>query len=279
MKAKITVLCENSVFGVASWGATAEHGWAVFLETDQGNFLLDTGQGMTIINNARVFKKDLSTLKSIILSHHHSDHTGGLVAVLQASGPVKTYTHPDIFKDSYSIHIEDKEFDVGIPFKRSILESYGARFVFIRKYQEIAKGLFLTGEVPRRTPFEKGDPKLVIKGTEGYEQDMIWDDLTVVMETSSGIVVVLGCSHAGLVNILDYVREKTGKSSIYALIGGTHLAFTSQEQIDKTIRTLKDYEVQKIGVSHCTGMLPALRMSQEFGEKFFFSSVGTVLEV
>ena len=279
MKAKITVLCENSVFGVASWGATAEHGWAVFLETDQGNFLLDTGQGMTIINNARVFRKDLRNLQGIILSHHHSDHTGGLLAVLQASGPVKVYAHPDIFKDSYSIQIEGKEFDVGMPFKRSILESYGAQFVFVQQYQEIAPGLFLTGEIPRCTTFEKGDPKLVVKGAKGYEQDMIQDDLTVVMETAQGLVVILGCSHAGLVNILNYVREKTGKSGIYAIIGGTHLAFTSQEQLDETTRMLKACAVQKIGVSHCTGMLPALRMLQEFGEKFFFCPVGTVLEV
>jgi 7,8-dihydropterin-6-yl-methyl-4-(beta-D-ribofuranosyl)aminobenzene 5'-phosphate synthase len=279
MKVKITVLCENSVFGIGSWGATAEHGWAVFLETDQGNFLVDTGQGMSIVNNARILKKDLGTLQGIILSHHHSDHTGGLLSVLETSGPVKVYAHPDIFKDSYSIQIEGKEFAVGIPFKRSILESYGAQFVFVSQYREIAPGFFLTGEIPRHTPFEKGDPKLVIKGAKGYEPDLIQDDLTVVLDTAQGLVIILGCSHAGLVNIIDYVRDKTGKSNIYAIIGGTHLAFAQPEQLDATISKLKACAVQKIGVSHCTGMASALRMSQEFGDKFFFCPVGTVLEV
>jgi len=278
MRGKLTILCENTVFGIGSWGATAEHGWSVFLETDLGNYLIDTGQGLSIINNARIFKKDLGSLKGIILTHHHSDHTGGLLKVLETTGPIKVYAHPNIFKDSYSLQIENKEFNVGIPFKRGILESYGARFFFIKDYQEIDKGFYLTGEIPRSTPYEQPDPKLVVKDASGYTPDPIEDDLTAILDTPQGPLIILGCSHAGLVNILNYICKKRGESKIFALIGGTHLVSANQQQLEETIRTLKAYEVQKIGVSHCTGWQSAFRLQQEFGDRFFFCSVGSTLE-
>src|SRR6056297_2151897 len=101
MEIKATVLCENYVNGQA--GAIAEHGWAVYLETNQGNFLFDTGQGKAIINNAQYFHKDLSIIKGIIISHHHYDHTGGLLSVLEQSGKVSVYSHPELFKNSFSL--------------------------------------------------------------------------------------------------------------------------------------------------------------------------------
>ena len=97
MHVKATVLCENCVY--SNLGAMAEHGWSVFLETSAGDFLFDTGQGLSLINNARIFNKDLKGIQGIILSHHHVDHTGGLLAALQASGPKPVYTHPSRWTD------------------------------------------------------------------------------------------------------------------------------------------------------------------------------------
>jgi 7,8-dihydropterin-6-yl-methyl-4-(beta-D-ribofuranosyl)aminobenzene 5'-phosphate synthase len=89
MKLKATVLRENYV--IFNDGAIAEHGWSIFLETDYGNFLFDTGQGKTIINNARIFKINLSTIKGIMLSHLYYDHTGGLLDLLSVTEPVDVY--------------------------------------------------------------------------------------------------------------------------------------------------------------------------------------------
>jgi len=102
MKIKATIVSENCVFHLP--GAVAEHGLSIFMETDRGNYLLDTGQGKTILNNARVLGLDLRTLKGIILSHHHFDHTGGLGPVLDdLKGAVDVYAHPGLFKESYSV--------------------------------------------------------------------------------------------------------------------------------------------------------------------------------
>jgi 7,8-dihydropterin-6-yl-methyl-4-(beta-D-ribofuranosyl)aminobenzene 5'-phosphate synthase len=276
MKGKATILCENCVFG--NVGAIAEHGWAVFIETNQGNFLFDTGQGKAIINNAQYFNKDLSTIKGIIISHHHIDHTGGLLSVLEKAGKVNMYSHPDLFKDSYIIE-GGNERHIGIPFRREVLESRGAKFKFNTDFKEIRPNLLLSGEVPRKTKFEKGDKRLLLKTKKGYIKDSVFDDQTLVISTKKGLIIILGCSHAGIVNILNYVIQKTGQQHIRAIIGGTHLGTATEETREKSIQALKKFDIEKIGVSHCTGLETSVRLFQEFGDHFFFCNVGTVIEI
>jgi 7,8-dihydropterin-6-yl-methyl-4-(beta-D-ribofuranosyl)aminobenzene 5'-phosphate synthase len=100
-----------------------------------------------------------------------------------------------------------------------------------------------------------------------------------VLMGSKGLVLVLGCAHAGMVNIMEYVIKKTGQERIFAVLGGTHLDFASPLQVEETIRALKKFKIEKLGVSHCTGWKAALRLSAEFGERFFFGQVGETLEV
>lgn len=274
MKIKATVLCENTAYGM---GPIAEHGWSVHIETNKGTFLFDTGGGKALINNANFFKKDLSQIDGIIISHHHSDHTGGLLNALSLTGPKKVYTHPDLFKESYLTRSGSPKY-IGIPFCQKALESGGASFVFNKEYTEIAPGMYLTGEVPRLNDFELGDKDQVVLTSEGFKKDPLLDDQSLVMETEKGLFIILGCSHAGIINILNYAIKKTGQSHIHTIIGGTHLGPVSDEQREKSIKALKEFDIERIGVSHCTGMKGSMRLAQEYGDKFFFCNVGTVIE-
>ena len=276
MKGKATILCENCVFG--NVGAIAEHGWAVFIETDQGNFLFDTGQGKSIVNNAQYFNKDLSTIKGIIISHHHIDHTGGFLNVLEQVDKVKVYSHPDLFKNSYVID-EGKQRNIGIPFRREILESRGTQFKFNTSFRKIAPDLMLSGEIPRLTEFEKGSKKFLLKTKEGYAQDLIFDDQTLIVNTEKGLIIILGCSHSGMINIINHIIDKTGQNHIRTIIGGTHLGPASEETKEKTIQALKKFDIEKIGVSHCTGLETSMRLFQEFGDRFFFCNVGSIIDI
>jgi 7,8-dihydropterin-6-yl-methyl-4-(beta-D-ribofuranosyl)aminobenzene 5'-phosphate synthase len=282
MEQKALVLADNAVYRP---GAIAEHGWAVWIEASFGNLLFDTGQGKVLLPNATLFGKDLATVRAICISHHHYDHTGGLLDALRVmqGGPrgtgVPVHAHYNLFKDSYSMPKGKKPRHVGIPFSRAALEGTGAIFSLTNEWKGIAQGVYLTGKVPRRTDFERADPNLKhFDGNGDLVVDPIMDDQTLVIETRKGLFVVLGCSHAGVINILTYITEKTGRSRFYTVMGGTHLGPAEKGQIDKSIEALLSFDIEHIGVSHCTGPKVAARLARVFGDRFFPCSVGTQIE-
>ncbi|MGB8427991.1 MAG: MBL fold metallo-hydrolase [Desulfobacterales bacterium] len=278
MKTKLTILCENSV-GVP-FGVIGEHGFACYVETDNRSYLFDTGQGFGIVQNSLALKKDLRAITAIMISHGHYDHTGGLPAVLQIRGAVDVYGHPDIFVERIWSADGNTRY-IGIPHSRRYLESLGARFRLETGMVEVGPGVFLTGEIPRTNTFEKGDAKMtaVTAGGEKIQPDPLKDDLSLIIDTAKGLILVLGCAHAGMINIIEYALEKTGRDKIYAIIGGTHLGFASDEQFAETLRVIDRYAIERIGVSHCTGLPRAAMLHARLKEHFFFGSVGVTLEI
>ena len=194
--------------------------------------------------------------------------------VLKFSGPKPVYAHPDIFSKHYGIS-DNKKIYAGIPFNIDYLENLGAEFRLNTGMIEIEKNMYLTGEVPRNNDFEKGADNLKLLAENGeLLPDPLKDDNSLVFDTEKGLVVIFGCAHAGMINILDYVTKKLKKDKVYAVIGGTHLAPASDEQMDETIKALEKYDIEHIGVSHCTGLLKASLLHEKFKNKFFFASVG-----
>ncbi len=282
MAVRATVLCENSVFG--KLGALAEHGWSVWLETPSGWFLFDAGQGRALLNNAAVFNLALGEARAILVSHHHIDYTGGLLDTVHAMRrssdrpTIPVNAHPDLFKESYNDDEGTLEF-IGVPHSRAALETAGAEFHLETRWREVAPGVCMSGEVPQRTAYEFGDPDLRHRDASGrLVVDPVRDDQTVVIDTPDGLFVVLGCSHAGVVNILTYISEMTGITRFHTVMGGTHLGAVSEAQVDQTLAALHEFDIGRIGVSHCTGQKVAARMAREFGDRFFFCSVGTIVE-
>ena len=278
MKTRLTILCENSV-GVP-FDVIGEHGFSCFVETETGNYLFDTGQGYTIVQNSLALKKDLASIRAVMISHGHYDHTGGLPAVLKIKGPVDIFGHPDMFAERIWSN-KGRTRSIGIPFRRSYLESLGGKFRLNTEMVQIAPGIYLTGEVPRTSNFEKGDANMTLKMPDGHEEhpDPLRDDLSMVIDSDKGLVIVLGCAHAGMINIINHIIDKLGRERIYAIIGGTHLGFSSDEQFDETLKVIDQYQIEHVGVSHCTGLVKASLLHAKLKERFFFGTVGAVLEI
>ena len=277
MKTRITILCENSVGPLS--GTLGEHGFSALIEPSDGDPLLfDTGQGLTLLHNARRMNKDLSRVRQVVISHGHYDHAGGLMPLLDECGTKQVYCHPSVFNPRFRVKDTGECYPIGIPASREELEVAGATFDFSKGFRVIAPGISLTGEVPRVTDFETGDQGLYNDCT-GQELDNTPDDQSLVLETGKGLVLVLGCCHAGVVNTVEHVAYMTGRRDFYAVIGGTHLGFCSQEQIGKTVAALRTLGLKKLAASHCTGFAASARLSREFPAEFQTAMVGYTLEV
>ncbi len=256
----------------------AEWGLSILVETDDQKILLDTCAGATVPHNASILRVDLSTIDRIVLSHGHYDHTGGLRGVLAETGAVEVVAHPDIWGAKYGVFGERKRYN-GIPFVREELESLGASFTLSRDPVWITDDIVTTGEIPMVTEYEQIDSRLYVKVDGELVPDQLLDDRALIIKTELGLVVVLGCAHRGMVNTLYHAREITGIELIHTVVGGTHLISASEERISRTVEALRELGVQRLGVSHCTGLPAASKLARALGDNFFFNNAGSRITI
>ena len=273
---KITILCENSAGPLS--GTLGEHGFSALVDTGHGSLLFDTGQGETLLPNARRMNRNLHEVKTVALSHGHYDHAGGLWPLLRTCGEKEIHAHPEVFRPRYRVKDTGEPLSIGMPYQREFLEGLGARFTFGTAWREIMPDLFLTGEVPRRNGFERGDNGLFCD-PGGCCHDTHPDDQSLVIRTDLGLILLLGCCHAGIINTVVHAQEKSGVENIYAIIGGMHLDFCPEEQIAETIKALRGFNIRKLVGSHCTGFAAAARLAREFRGAFQPGQVGFSLEL
>ena len=275
MNVRITILCENTA---SSIGLIGEHGFSALIERDKEKVLFDTGQGLGLVHNADVLGVDLRDITEVVLSHGHYDHTGGLKDLLFRMEGARITAHPHLFQPKYARRNGEIRY-IGIPFSQEALEGWGGELRLSEDAVEIAHGIMTTGVVPRQTAFEERDNDLLVKTEQGYKEDELLDDLSLIVETPHGAVVLLGCAHAGLINILTHVRDLTGRDSFHWILGGTHLGFCGPQRVDEVIGELQSFPIDNMGVSHCTGFFAGARLAQEMGQRFRFCPVGTVIEI
>ena len=284
MGLRITTLTENTATlnerTVGLVNCLAEWGLSILIETDEANILLDTGQSFSVNYNADILGIDLSKIDRIVLSHGHHDHTGGLRHLLRKMRKkVEVIAHPDIWAAKYYRTKGQEDRYIGVPFQRQELETFGANFNLTTEPVRITANVMTTGEVPMVTDYEEIDSSLFVKEDSGWQPDRLIDDLALIINTERGLVIVMGCAHRGMINTIYHAQQLTGIKPVYAVMGGSHLISASKERIQRTSAVLKELGVQKLGLSHCTGLPAASFLTQEFGDKFFFNNTGTTTEL
>lgn len=271
---RITVLVENLARGRHLLG---EHGLSFFIEVGDHRLLFDTGQGKAIHNNAEVLGIDLEQLDAVVLSHGHYDHAGGFATLPNGPSPRRVFVHPAAFEPKFSRHPDGSVHDVGLPDPaRGALQARGVEQVWIRQPTEVVQQVLATGEIPRRTAYEDvgGD---FFTDPACTQPDLLPDDQALAIRTPLGVVILLGCAHAGVVNTLDYIAEVLGEGQFHAVIGGMHLMRASHQRIQATHQAFERYGVRLIGPCHCTGVAATALLWQHFTEQCRECSVGTVL--
>lgn len=272
MTLKITILAENT----AAQCLHAEWGFCAWIEFGKQRILYDTGlTGTCALRNARYFGIDLTPCDAIVLSHGHFDHCDGLEAVLNHLGGCTVYAHPTLFDAKYSAANGKRRY-AGCRFRQEYLETKcGATFDFHPDFFEIRDSIHMTGEVPMTNDVETIPAAFVVAdGSGGFVPDSFKDDNSMVIDTSQGLIVLLGCAHRGIVNIMDYARASLGKR-IRAVIGGTHLFGATQRQFDFVADALERADIDVIAPGHCTGPNRIFDLKMRFPDRVDPAFCGT----
>jgi len=247
------------------------------------NILFDVSQSSeTVLHNMKILDISPRCVDLVFLSHCHYDHTGGLYGMLKAIGKadIPVIAHSTLFRPHYFTEPALKH--VGVPRGSAPPElDQFARLVLLDRPFSLMPGVISTGEVKRAVEFEKNlTLRLLTEENGALVPDEMKDDLSLIIELEDqGLVIVTGCSHAGIVNIVNHSIELTGEKRIQAVIGGLHLVDADEDRIEKTAKALYDLDVKTLYVGHCTGLRGEASLLSQFKDRLFKLHSGMRIEL
>lgn len=280
-KLTVTVLAENNVPHKSP--LLGQHGVSFWLEatngTDEKRILVDVGQHPdALFFNAGILQVPLAKTDAIVLTHCHYDHTQGLSRVLKAIGKqdLPVIMHPSLFRPNFVTAPFFQHLGIRSGDEPDEIRAAGGKLVPARDPLQLMPGLSTTGEIPRITDFEKeATARRTINDAGQVVPDFMLDDIGLAARIKGkGTVIVTGCSHAGIINILKHSVIQGEK--VLGIIGGLHLVEASEERIEKTVSAMEEFAPMLVAAGHCTGSRAQATLHAKLGERFNTMGPGTV---
>lgn len=288
---KLTILVENTV---RQCGLLAEHGLSIWLENDQNKVLFDAGQTDVFVRNAAQLGIDLKQAQSIVLSHGHYDHGGGIPHFPSANHAMTLVIHPDSLLPRFSLapkpvlanrnvqqdnpsQPDQPPRSIGLPWQLRDISRLGIRVIENRTTREIGHNLYVCSGVVSTNDFEVPQSSIVIEQDGRLVPDAMAGEQMLVCTCPHGLVVLLGCAHPGVVNCLEQVRRVFGSLPILGVVGGMHLEQVSPERLKRTLDYFDQLKIRRIVPLHCTGRFASQALYERLGDRVIFASTGDQL--
>jgi 7,8-dihydropterin-6-yl-methyl-4-(beta-D-ribofuranosyl)aminobenzene 5'-phosphate synthase len=261
----------------------AEHGLSCIIKVYSGSeeylILMDTGMSSKcFFNNISALNIDINKIDSVILSHGHFDHIGGIVEFFdQVSREIPLILHPESFLERRLNNPSVGPSEVPI-LNENDLKNTGAKIIKSKGPYTLASGLIgLTGEVERTTIFEQGFPWAEAKINGEWIVDPFKDDQAIIIKLKDkGLVIISGCAHAGIINTINYSKKITQTENVLAVLGGFHLTGPLFKQIiSPSIEEMKKINPDYVVPMHCTGWDAINQFKEEMPDNVIINTVGT----
>lgn len=268
--AKITVIVDNNTNGKG----IAEHGLSLWIEKGSNKILFDTGAGNALLHNAEEFKVDLKTLTQVVLSHGHSDHTGGLSLLppeIQLD-KIPIYTGQGITNPCYSLHSDGRKHPLTMP-PESQKILWKMQHHLVNNMVTLDEGICLAGPIERTSWEDTGGS--FFSDEKCQNPNKINEELALFLDEG---ILVSGCSHSGIINILEKFRNLLPDKKIRTIIGGLHLIHANEERLEKTANYLNAIGLERIILLHCTGAEAAKYLQKWLNCPVLMGHAGYVLE-
>lgn len=270
---KIQILMNNES---ASDELACEHGLSLFIEYKGKTILFDTGQTGAVMDNMKRMAIPGEDIDYVVLSHGHYDHTGGLEKLIQHMTHPKVVCSRGFWNKKYS-KTDTGTIYKGNDFTKDQIESKGVEFIEIDdSVTEVSSGIFIMKDFDRDPHFERIDRKFVVdteQSGDKFIQDQFEDEIALCFESRQGLVLLVGCAHPGIVNMVRTIKSRTGQK-IHALIGGFHMKGCDDEYINEVVEILYE-EIVMIVPGHCTGDEAVKGLHKRFNNRFGELLVGT----
>jgi 7,8-dihydropterin-6-yl-methyl-4-(beta-D-ribofuranosyl)aminobenzene 5'-phosphate synthase len=263
MENKIVLLSDNQ----AGPGMMAEHGLAIWVQTDDRRVLFDTGRSMDFSINADILGLDWWRADTLVLSHGHYDHTTGVAGVIEQISGIHLYSHVSALQPRYVAEVNGAR-EIHMP-DASMVAIAGLpadQVHWVRGDLRLSEHMGVTGPVPRETGYEDPGGAFFLD-PECMRPDIIEDDQAMWINTESGLIVCVGCSHAGIVNTLNYACWVSGQTNIRAVIGGFHLINADDRRLAMTIAALQELSPELVIPCHCTGARAVQALRAALGDR------------